>query len=361
MQIGIVGLPFSGKSTLYQTITKTHLDPAALTKAEAHHAIVKVPDSRLDKLSALFSPESTMQATIEFVDVVGLKKGESGSTQFTTNFLANVKTNDALVEVVRLFANESVPHPDGQVDPVRDIASFETEFILSDLSIIETRLDRIRKMAQKTGDEQMKRELPVLEQCRRILESGKPLRAIGFSKEDLFILKTYQLLSIKPLLIALNFDESQRNAAEETRKLVAAKAGEKDTKVVTFFGKIEMEMSELPDEEATAFMGEYGIKESALDTLIREAYALLGLQSFFTVGEDECRAWTIRKGLTAQEAAGAIHTDFVGKFIRAEVVHYDDFIAHGGSFPRVKEAGLWRLEGKEYVVKDGDIMSIRHS
>ncbi|HYQ85650.1 MAG TPA: redox-regulated ATPase YchF [Bacteroidota bacterium] len=361
MQIGIVGLPFSGKSTLYQTITKTHLDPAALTKAEAHHAIVKVPDSRLDKLSALFSPESTMQATIEFVDVVGLKKGESGSTQFTTNFLANVKTNDALVEVVRLFANESVPHPDGQVDPVRDIASFETEFILSDLSIIETRLDRIRKMAQKTGDEQMKRELPVLEQCRRILESGKPLRAIGFSKEDLFILKTYQLLSIKPLLIALNFDESQRNAAEETRKLVAAKAGEKDTKVVTFFGKIEMEMSELPDEEATAFMGEYGIKESALDALIREAYALLGLQSFFTVGEDECRAWTIRKGLTAQEAAGVIHTDFVGKFIRAEVVHYDDFIAHGGSFPRVKEAGLWRLEGKEYVVKDGDIMSIRHS
>jgi len=360
MQIGIVGLPFSGKSTLYQTITKTHLDPAALTKAEAHHAIVKVPDSRLDKLSALFSPQSTVQATIEFVDVVGLKKGESGSTQFTTNFLANVKTNDTLVEVVRLFANDTVPHPDGAVDPVRDIASFETEFILSDLSIIETRTDRIKKQVQKKGDEQSKRELPILEQCRRILESGKPLRAIGFNKEDLHILKTYQLLSIKPLLIALNFDESQRNAAEETRRLVAAKAGEKDTRVVSFFGKIEMEMSELPDEEAMAFMAEYGIKESALDTLIREAYALLGLQSFFTVGEDECRAWTIRKGLTAQDAAGVIHTDFVAKFIRAEVVHYDDFIAHGGSFPRVKEAGLWRLEGKEYVVKDGDIMSIRH-
>ena len=360
MQIGIVGLPFSGKSTLYQTITKTHLGPAALTKSEAHHAIIKVPDSRLDKLSALFSPQSTMQATIEFVDVVGLKKGESGSTQFTTNFLANVKTNDALVEVVRLFANDTVPHPDGPVEPLRDIASFETEFILSDLSIIETRLDRIRKMAQKTGDEQMKRELPVLEQCRRILESGKPLRAIGFNKEDLHILKTYQLLSIKPLLIALNFDESQLGSAEETRRLVAGKAGERDTIVVSFFGKIEMEMSELPDEEAKAFMGEYGIKESALDTLIREAYALLGLQSFFTVGEDECRAWTIRKGLTAREAAGAIHTDFVGKFIRAEVVHYDDFVAHGGSFPKVKEAGLWRLEGKEYTVKDGDILSIRH-
>ncbi|TLY29738.1 MAG: redox-regulated ATPase YchF [Ignavibacteria bacterium] len=339
MQIGIVGLPFSGKSTLYQTITKTHLGPAALTKTEAHHAIVKVPDPRLDRLSALFSPQTTMQATIEFVDVVGLKKGESGSS---------------------LFANDAVPHPDGPVDPLRDIASFEPEFILSDLSIIETRLDRIRKMAQKTGDEQMKRELPVLEQCRRILESGKPLRAIEFSREDLHVLKTYQLLSIKPLLIALNFDESQRIAAEETGRLVAAKAGEKNTNVVSFFGKIEMEMSELPDEEAKAFMGEYGIKESALNTLIREAYALLGLQSFFTVGEDECRAWTIRTGLTAQEAAGAIHTDFIGKFIRAEVVHYDDFIAHGGSFPKVKEAGLWRLEGKEYVVKDGDIISIRH-
>src|SRR5438132_2381585 len=293
MQIGIVGLPFSGKSTLYQTITKTHLGPAALTKTEAHHAIVKVQGPRLDRLSALFSPQTTMQATIEFVDVVGLKKGESGSTQFTTNFLANVKTNDALVEVVRLFANDAVPHPAGPVDPLRDIASFETEFILSDLSIIETRLDRIRKMAQKTGDEQMKRELPVLEQCRRILESGKPLRAIEFSREDLHVLKTYQLLSIKPLLIALNFDESQRIAAEETGRLVAAKAGEKNTNVVSFFGKIEMEMSELPDEEATAFMREYGIKESALNTLIRQAYPLLGLHSFFTVGEDECSAWTI--------------------------------------------------------------------
>jgi GTP-binding protein YchF len=360
MQIGIVGLPFSGKSTLYQTITKTHLDPAALTKAEAHHAIVKVPDSRLDKLTALFSPQSSAQATIEFVDVVGLKKGESGSTQFTTNFLANVKTNDTLVEVVRLFTNDAVPHPDGTVDPVRDISSFDTEFILSDLSIIETRVDRIRKQVQKSGDEMMKRELPVLEKCRGILEGGKPLRAIGFSKEDLHVLKTYQLLSIKPLLIALNLDETQLDAAEQIRKLVAAKAGEKDTKVLSFFGKIELEMSELPAEEAKSFMGEYGIKESALDALIREAYALLGLQSFFTVGEDECRAWTIRKGLTAQEAAGAIHTDFVAKFIRAEVVHYDDFIAHGGSFPRVKEAGLWRLEGKEYTVRDGDILSIRH-
>lgn len=361
MQIGIVGLPFSGKSTLFQTITKTHLDPSVLTKAEAHHAIVKVPDARLDKCSEIFSPKSTVYATIEFVDVVGLKKGESGSTQFTTNFLSKVKTNDALIQVVRLFANDVVPHPDGTIDGMRDIASFETEFILSDLSVIETRIDKIKKQLQKAHDEQVKKELPVLEKCRQLLESEKPLREVEFTKEEAFILKTYQLLSIKPMLIALNFDESQLATTAGTVKLVADKYGAKHTKVVSFFGKIEMEMSELSDDEAKSFMDEYGIKESALTTLIREAYALLGLQSFFTVGEDECRAWTIRKGMTAQEAAGVIHSDFVNKFIRAEVVHYDHFIAHGGSFAKTKEAGHWRLEGKEYIVNDGDIMEIRHS
>ncbi|MEK7251372.1 MAG: redox-regulated ATPase YchF [Bacteroidota bacterium] len=361
MQIGIVGLPFSGKSTLFQTITKTHLDPSVLTKAEAHHAIVKVPDERLDKLSEIFSPKRTVHATIEFVDVVGLKKGESGSTQFTTNFLANVKTNDALVQVVRLFANDAVPHPDGTIDVMRDIASFETEFILSDLSIIETRIDRIKKQVQKTQDAHLKQELPVLEKCYQILQTEMPLREVGFTKEEAHILKTYQLLSIKPMLIALNLDESQRSANEEYVRQVAGKKEGKHTKVVSFFGKIEMEMSELADDEAKVFMDEYGIKESALDTLIREAYTILGLQSFFTVGEDECRAWTIRKGMNAQEAAGVIHSDFFSKFIRAEVVPYDHFIVHGGSFAKAKDAGHWRLEGKEYIVNDGDIISIRHS
>ncbi len=361
MQIGIVGLPFSGKSTLYQTITKTHLDPSALAKTETHHSIVKVPDQRLNKLSGLFSPKSTVNATIEFVDVVGLKKGESGSTQFTTNFLANVKTNDALVQVVRMFDNDLVPHPDGSIDALRDIASFETEFILSDLSILEIRIDRIKKQMQKLPDDQLKKELPLLERCHEILQTEKPLRTVEFSKDDLHILKTYQLLTIKPMLIALNFDESQLNSYSGTVKEVASKKEGRGTKVVSFFGKIEMEMSELSDDEAKTFMAEYGIKESALDTLIREAYAILGLQSFFTVGEDECRAWTIRKGMTAQEAAGVIHSDFFNKFIRAEAVGYDHFISHEGSFAKAKEAGHWRLEGKEYVVKDGDILSIRHS
>ncbi len=361
MQIGIVGLPFSGKSTLFQTITKTHLDPSVLSKVEAHHAIVKIPDVRLDKCSAIFSPKSTVHATIEFVDVVGLKKGESGSTQFTTNFLANVKTNDALVQVVRLFVNDAVPHPDGSIDALRDISAFETEFIISDLSIVETRIDRINKQVQKTQDEHLKKELPVLEKCRQSLEKEKPLREVDFTKEETYILKTYQLLSLKPMLIALNFDESHLKTYAETVKLIVGKKEGKKTKIVSFFGKIEMEMSELPDAEAKVFMDEYGIKESALNTLIREAYAILGLQSFFTVGEDECRAWTIKKGMTAQEAAGAIHSDFVNKFIRAEVVHYDHFIAQGGSFAKAKETGHWRLEGKEYIVNDGDIISIRHS
>jgi len=361
MQIGIVGLPFSGKSTLFQAVTKTHLDPASLSKAEAHHGIVKVPDDRLATCSDIFKPPSTVYATIEFVDVVGLKKGESGSTQFTTNFLASVKNNDALVQVVRLFNDASVPHPDGSIDPLRDVATFETEFIIADLAVLENRIERLKKAAMKAGDEQAKKELPLLEKCHAILEGEKPLRDAGLSREETNILKTYQLLSIKPMLIALNCDETQTEKAKVVVKQLGEKKEGPQTKVMSLFGKIDLEISELGDEEARSFMAEYGITESALSSLIRESYALLGLQSFLTVGDDECRAWTIRKGMTAQEAAGVIHSDFFAKFIRAEVVGYDDFMKNGGSFAKAKEAGVWRLEGKEYVVRDGDIMSIRHS
>lgn len=361
MQIGIVGLPYSGKSTLYQTITRSHLDSAALARAEAHHSVVKVPDPRLATLSGLFSPKSTVYATIEFVDVVGLKKGESGSTQFTTNFLGNVKTNDALVQVVRMFANDAVAHPDGSVDAFRDIATVDAEFLLADLALVETRLDRVKKQMGKHQEDQLRRELALLERCTHVLESERPLRDEDFTKDELTLLKGYQFLTSKPMLIALNMDESQLPKAADLVGQVMGRTKARHTRVLAFFGKIEQEMSELTDDEARTFMAEYGIYESALNGLIREAYALLGLQSFFTVGEDECRAWTIRKGMNAQEAAGAIHSDFVTKFIRAEVVHYDHFVEHQGSFAKAKEAGHWRLEGKEYVVEDGDIMSIRHS
>jgi GTP-binding protein YchF len=359
MQIGIVGLPFSGKTTLFQTITKTHIDPAVLTKAESHQAVIKVPDERLNTLTGIFNPKKEVNATIEVIDVVGLKKGDSGSTQFTSNFLGKVKTNDALIQVVRLFENDAVPHPDNTINMMRDIDSFETEFIISDMEIVEKRLASIKKQIMKTSDDGLKREVPVLEKCNKILQNEKPLREANLNSNELKLLRSYQLLSAKPMLIAINLDENQIEDTDKyLNELVKKKLGP-NTKALSFFGQIEMEMSELSDEETSVFMKEYGIKESALNSLIRESYNLLGLHSFFTVGEDECRAWTIKKGMNAQEAAGEIHTDFFKKFIRAEVVHYNDFIADG-SFAKAKENGHWRLEGKEYTVQDGDIISVRH-
>ncbi|MCL5029070.1 MAG: redox-regulated ATPase YchF [Bacteroidetes bacterium] len=360
MQIGIVGLPFAGKSTLFQTITKTHLDQFQLAKTESHHAIIKVPDDRLDRLTETFKPQKTTNAAIEFVDVIGLQKGDSGSSQFTGNFLASVKTNDALIQVVHLFDNDSAPHPLGSIDMMRDINIFETEFILSDLGIVEKRIDNLKKQILKVHDDHLRRELALLEKCYSFLQEEKPLRETEFLKEDFSILKNYQLLTLKPMLIALNLAENQIDDSDKYFDLlVKAKIG-KNTKAIAFFGQIELEMSELDNLDAQAFMKEYGIKESALTGIIREAYNLLGLQSFFTVGEDECRAWTIHKGMNAQDAAGVIHSDFYNKFIRAEVVHYNDFIS-SGSFAQAKEHGLWRLEGKEYIVKDGDILTIRHN
>ena len=211
MQIGIVGLPQSGKSTLFQTITKTHLDPAAMGKVETHQSVIKVPDKRLDKLTEIFQPKKKVNATIEVLDVVGLHKGDSNSTQFTGNFLAKVKNNDALIQVVRLFENELAPHPDGSINMMRDINAFETEFMLSDMAIIERRIDNVKKQVQKTQDEKLKRELPLLEKCLEILHEEKPLREAHLNDDELKILSSFQLLSIKPMLIALNLDESQVN------------------------------------------------------------------------------------------------------------------------------------------------------
>jgi GTP-binding protein YchF len=271
-----------------------------------------------------------------------------------------VKTNDALIQVVRLFKNEIVPHPDSSVNMMRDINNFETEFILSDLAIVEKRIDTVKKQVQKTQDDKLKRELPVLEKCYEILQQEQPLREAHLTEDEIKLLSSFQLLSVKPMLVALNLDENQVSESDKYLSELAKKKLSKHTKALFFFGKIEQEMSELSEKEAAVFMNEYGIKESALNNIIREAYDLLGVQSFFTCGEDECRAWTIKKGYNAQEAAGEIHTDFYKKFIRAEVVGYDDFIS-AGSFAKAKEQGTWRLEGKEYVVNDGDILIIRHN
>ena len=359
MQIGIVGLPQTGKSSLFQTITKTHLDPTSMSKIETHQAMIKVPDERLDRLTEIFTPKKKTSATIEVLDVVGLQKGDSGSTQFTSNFLGKVKTNDALIQVVRLFNNDMIPHPDGSINMMRDIDAFETEFIISDMTIVEKRIETVKKQIQKIQDDKLKRELPLLEKCYQILQEEKPLRDAHLSNDELKMLNSFQLLTVKPMLIALNLDESQVNESGKYLDELTKKKLSTHTKALYFFGKIEQELSELSENEAEIFMNEYGIKESALNSIIREAYDLLGLQSFFTCGEQECRAWTIKKGSTAQEAAGEIHTDFYNKFIRAETVGYDDFIS-AGTFAKAKENGTWRLEGKEYVVKDGDILIIRH-
>lgn len=360
MQIGIVGLPLSGKTTLFQTLTKTHIDFSSLTKSESHQAVIKVPDERLDKLNEILKKKRKVYATIEIVDVVGLQKGETGTAQFSSNFLAKVKNNDALVLVVRLFENEFAPHPMGSIDMMRDIDTIETEFFISDLSIIENRIDKVKKQIQKTQDEQLIRELPLLEKCLDYLNKGISLRDAELAKVELKILRAYQLLTIKPILIALNLDENMINKEEELFNILVKKKISRNTRAIAFFGKIEMELSELSEDEAKVFMKEYGIKESALNKIIKESYDLLGLQSFFTIGDEEVRAWTIKKGMNAQEAAGEVHTDFYHRFIRAEVVHYNDFIKYG-SFAKAKEHGAWRLEGKDYIVQDGDILLIRHN
>jgi ribosome-binding ATPase len=360
MQIGIVGLPYSGKTTFFQTLTETLLSPDALQKRDANQAVIKVQDERLDKLTAIFNPKKKINATIEIVDLVGLQKGDHSSQTFSTNFISKVKTNDALIHVVRGFRDESVPHVEGDIDMVRDIRTLEEEFLFADMAFVENRFEKIEKDMKKPKAKEIAiKEKAVMEKWNEALQNETPLRQLDMTDEDKHYVKNYQPLTAKPLLIALNLDEDDIANSEDIVKEINSKLEMKNVKIEPFFAKIEMELMNLPQDEKAVFMEEYGLSESALSRLIRSAYDLLGLQSFFTVGEDECRAWTIRKGENAQQAAGTIHTDFFNKFIRAEVVAYDEFISNG-SFAKCKENGVFRLEGKEYVVQNGDILHVRH-
>ncbi len=359
MQIGLIGLPFCGKTTLFQTMTGVMLDPDQLHKRDARHGMVKVPDDRVERLAEIFKPHRVTHATIDFVDVIGLEKGDHSSTQFTTSFMNAVKNTDALIHVVRMFQDPVLPHPEGSIDPYRDVMIVETEFLLSDMGIVERRIDKVKKDIPKTGSVELKRELPVLERCLNHLEAEQSLRTLDLTREEAKMIRGYQLLTLKPMLVLLNLPETEVASAEKTVEDVRNRVAERGISVDAVFGKIEMEMAQLDEEEAEAFMSDYGIKESALKRIIRAAYDLLGLQSFLTAGEEECRAWTIRKGATAVEAAGEIHTDFYQKFIRAEVVTFEDLVKYG-SYAACKEHGVWRLEGKEYVVRDGDVLIIRH-
>lgn len=360
MQIGIVGLPFSGKTTLYQTLTRSSLDEAAGHRQQAHVAMVKVPDARVDTLGTYFHPKKHVYTSVEFVDVVGLKKGDHDSTQFTGAFLASVKTNDALIHVVRAFDDPLYPHPEGSIDPERDIRILEAEFLLSDMAILEGRIDRMKKQLQKSPDDKQRFELRTLEKALAAVEQERPLRIVPFDVNERHAIQGYQFLTAKPLLALFNYGEVEAASGQAASSELRARVAAAGIAVDAFSGKIEMELAQLADEDAREFMADYGITESALTRIIASAYRMLGLITFLTAGEDECRAWAIRRGMNAQEAAAEIHTDLGARFIRAEVVHFEDFVAHG-SYAACKEKGFWRLEGKEYIVRDGDMLLIRHS
>ncbi|MCF8260550.1 MAG: redox-regulated ATPase YchF [Melioribacteraceae bacterium] len=360
MQIGLVGLQFSGKSTLFNIISGNVNEESSGVNEDARIEVVKVPDKRLDLLTEMFNPKKKVNATIEAYDFPGLRMADDGKVRLTTQFLENVKNNDALFYVIRQFEEPSVPHPMNDVNPVRDFEFLETEFLLTDHAFLENRIEKLKKEVMKSKDENLKKELPVIEKCLAWVENEKPLRNLNLEENEKKLLSGYQLLTLKPLSVAINLDENSISDSEKFVNELRSVIKDQEIKIIPFSAKIEIELASLSDEDRIEFMGDYGIEESALSKILNSSYKILGLHSFFTVGEDECRAWTIKKRFTAQEAAGVIHTDFYNKFIRAEVVHYQDFIDHG-SFAKCKDAGVWSLEGKEYVVQDGDIINVRHS
>lgn len=358
MQIGIVGLPFSGKSTLFETLlTQKAYESIGKFKNEAERGVVQVPDSRLDKLTEMFNPRKKVPATIEYIKVPGLDKERQQGTGLPSQFLSNTKTVDLILVLVRAFENEVYPHPMGTVDPKRDINFINSEFLLNDLSIVENRVEKLEKLVMKTQNDREKKELAVLKRCQEILEEEKPIRELTLSENEQMIIKGFQFLSAKPVLFVINIGENDIVKASSYIDGLNEFIDEKCA-ITVLSVEIEKEISQLEEADATEFLKELKITEPAMRKLIKESYDLLGLLSFFTVGDDECRAWTIRSGTNAQKAAGVIHSDMEKGFIRAEVVDYKTLIAEG-SLNRCKEQGLLRLEGKEYLVKDGDIISVR--
>jgi GTP-binding protein YchF len=354
MKAGIIGLPSVGKTTIFNVLTrgKAAAGPGAGRKLEPNVGIVKVPDTRLDFLSSKFAPEKTTYATIEFVDVQGLQRGKGQDMA-----LAPVRTVDALVHVVRAFQDEAVPHPEGTVNPERDKQSLDYELMLADVASIEKRMERLEKDLKKSKNAALETERAYLQRAKAWLESEKPLREMEVNDQERKLVKGFAFLSEKPMIYVENIGENQLDALRHPDGHHALRPNTEQTIIC---GKLEAEMAELPPEELKTFLADYGLTESGAERLIRTTYRLLGLISFFTVGEEECRAWTITGGTNAQNAAGVIHTDLADYFIRAEVCQYDDFAKYG-SMQALKEKGLLRLEGKEYIVKDGDIMTIRHS
>lgn len=357
MKICIVGLPQSGKSSLFSALTGAST-ASVLAKGTDPVAVVKVPDPRLERLAAIFEPKKKTAASIEFVELQGLSAGDPKQTSFTEQFLGKLRTADALLAVVRSFRDPAVPHPLRTVDARRDLAAVETELLLSDLAIVESRVDRLRKqIASKKSDRDV-RELAALEKCQAELESERPLRGLDLSEDEELLLRGFRLLTAKPLIAAVNLDEDEiRNEAEMLAPFQEWAAGPK-TAAVGLSARLESEIRQLPDQDAAGFRSDFGIERSALDRLIATAYRMMGLISFFTVGGDEVKAWTVSDGTVAMRAAGAIHSDIERGFIRAEVVSYEHFLARG-DIAGCRTDGTLRLEGKGYPVRDGDIINFR--
>ena len=361
MKLGIVGLPNVGKSTLFNAITNAGAESAnyPFCTIDPNVGVVAVPDSRLDWLSDFHKPKKTTPAVVEFVDIAGLVKGASKGEGLGNKFLSNIRATDAIVHVVRCFDDPNVIHVEGSTDPLRDIQIIDIELIMADMEMVQRRIDKCSK-AGRTGDKKAAHEAEVFQGLQDWLNEGRSARSYECGEDDAALIATAELLSLKPIIYAANLDEAgfsdyQNNAYYQQVAGVAAAEG---AQVIPVCAQLEAEIAQLEPDEKKLFLDDLGIPESGLDRLIKASYALLGLISFLTAGEDECRAWTIQKGTKAPQAAGKIHTDFERGFIRAEVVSFDDLVANG-SMNAAKEKGLVRMEGKEYIVKDGDVILFR--